>query len=743
MDALHSRYKVTDLDRVMSGRLKQAAKQFAASTVRAAQPLRWAVQVKTTTNRETTGLVEVGRVVGTGDAFWIHVRNSVYLAAGDLIWVIKDSSAQGNWIFDGFVEGAGTGESLDGSPIPSVATPVLTSPDGTPLIIRPVAGQQGTIGRAGETFNFAGAINVAQGITFASLGAGIVQSSAGGVLSSDYTIDATTTWASGTNILPADASGQDLGAAATRWDLYTQDVIFGGATGTNVITIPDNLADALHLSDAGGLEYIRIVSTDAQPIIRFNDAGADIDHVIEAVDQANAFNLRGSDGFIGLHTAPRNNEVVALRPTFTDPAAATYAMRIRTATTLTGNNAQSIYAMSFSAVTDNVAHNFGTLYGVQGVVSHFGSGALAEGRAMWAGARVSGAGDITVATGLFVHSGLGGGTGDIGTNYSILIKNPVGAGAGTITGTNYALYIENQTRGATNYAIYAAGARSYHAGTLAVGGTDATTAQLLVDQSAAGGAVPVAILDQGDVSEQHIVCTMGGADMDFPAIIQLAVTGTPAFWWDESADAFAFTNGLEVGDVVGGNFTHIEADGTIEFNGNATVWNDIYFPMSSGKIGGANQPTWAAFQGNTMEYSFAINDYIHLPTQEIAHSYKEGSNIVLHVHIVLDGSDVGDTKVNYEIEYTIGDLDEVMSAAAVETSGDYTITGGTADRTHLYIPVATIVGTNLKAQSALKMRFRRVALDGAGNPPGNDPFVLMVGAHIEEDTVGSRAETTK
>ena len=213
--------------------------------------------------------------------------------------------------------------------------------------------------------------------------------------------------------------------------------------------------------------------------------------------------------------------------------------------------------------------------------------------------------------------------------------------------------------------------------------------------------------------------------------------------WDESEDALNWNKAFNFGDFAGGNYTTTEADGTVEFNGDATVWNDIYFPMSSGRIGGANQPTWAAFQGNTMEYTFAINDYIHLPSQEIAHSYKEGSNICLHVHIVLDGSDVGNTDVNYEIEYTIGDINEVMSAAAVVTSGDHIIVGGTADRTHLSIEIHDIIGTNLLIQAALKMRFRRIALVGGGNAPSNDPFVLMVGAHIEEDTIGSRTEHAK
>jgi hypothetical protein len=199
---------------------------------------------------------------------------------------------------------------------------------------------------------------------------------------------------------------------------------------------------------------------------------------------------------------------------------------------------------------------------------------------------------------------------------------------------------------------------------------------------------------------------------------------------------------IQFGDP-GTNYSAFEADGTLKFIGNATVWNDVYFPMTVGKVGGANQPSWDAFQGNTYEYTFAINDYIHLPTEEIPHSYKEGSDIGLHAHIVLDGSDAGDTVINLEIEYTIGDVGEAMSGATVVTSGDYTIPGGTADRTHLYVDIGTITGTNYLSRSALKIRFRRIALVGGGDAPSNDPFVLMVGAHVEEDTVGSRQENSK
>lgn len=55
-------------------------------------------------------------------------------------------------------------------------------------------------------------------------------------------------------------------------------------------------------------------------------------------------------------------------------------------------------------------------------------------------------------------------------------------------------------------------------------------------------AQPVLFLDQGDVSEQHIVCSINGADVDFPAIIELDVTGTPTLWWDESLNAFGLAD---------------------------------------------------------------------------------------------------------------------------------------------------------------------------------------------------------
>ena len=51
--------------------------------------------------------------------------------------------------------------------------------------------------------------------------------------------------------------------------------------GGNDLFVPDDTADAMTLYDGGGLSYLRIVSTDAQPAVQWNSAAADIDLVFE------------------------------------------------------------------------------------------------------------------------------------------------------------------------------------------------------------------------------------------------------------------------------------------------------------------------------------------------------------------------------------------------------------------------------------------------------------------------------
>jgi len=168
-----------------------------------------------------------------------------------------------------------------------------------------------------------------------------------------------------------------------------------------------------------------------------------------------------------------------------------------------------------------------------------------------------------------------------------------------------------------------------------------------------------------------------------------------------------------------------------------TVWEDIFIPLSITKPGGT-APTWAAFHGNLKQYTFAINDYVE-GSFEVPHSYKEGSDLNVHVHIVTNGAEAS-TEARYSFEYWIADMNEASTATATLTSADKALTN--ADGHHEYVDIGDITGTGFKIGAIICFLFKRVALVGGTNPAA-DPFVVSLGVHYEQDTVGSRTEVAK
>lgn len=200
-----------------------------------------------------------------------------------------------------------------------------------------------------------------------------------------------------------------------------------------------------------------------------------------------------------------------------------------------------------------------------------------------------------------------------------------------------------------------------------------------------------------------------------------------------------------IGQVVTGNYAEFEQDGTLVFKGDATVVNDLQFSISSGKVGAANAPAWAAFVGNLFEYTFAVNDYMDLGAQEIPHSYKSGTDIFLHVHWASNGSNVDNRFVKWEIEYAIAGgegitLGDVFTGTTV-ASNESVIPANTLSKTNMFTQIAVISGTNIVFGAMLKLRLKRIA--ATGSAPSSNPFALQVGAHFYSDTIGSRQVASK
>lgn len=104
------------------------------------------------------------------------------------------------------------------------------------------------------------------------------------------------------NTLDGDA-GFTYDPATDTMTLAGGIVLTGAAS--SVITVNDNVANALTLVDAGGIEYLRLITTNGQPAVVWNVGSADIDFRVDAVGLNYALFVRGSDGFISVgHSSP-------------------------------------------------------------------------------------------------------------------------------------------------------------------------------------------------------------------------------------------------------------------------------------------------------------------------------------------------------------------------------------------------------------------------------------------------------
>ena len=216
---------------------------------------------------------------------------------------------------------------------------------------------------------------------------------------------------------------------------------------------------------------------------------------------------------------------------------------------------------------------------------------------------------------------------------------------------------------------------------------------------------------------------------------------------DTFLDLFA-DGAVRIGDSSAGaptNYTEFEPDGTIKFNGDATVFNDIVVPLSSARVPASNAPNWESFIGNLNAYTYGLNDFQEFST-ELAHSYKSGSTIQFHVHGAVNGTDGTERKIKVEIEYTIADVPAEngfgdVYPATTTIDGELTIPASTTDLTAFSIDVGDDTTGNFVQGAIVKGRVRRIA--STGTEPASNPFFTEVGIHIESDTIGTRTATSK
>jgi len=181
------------------------------------------------------------------------------------------------------------------------------------------------------------------------------------------------------------------------------------------------------------------------------------------------------------------------------------------------------------------------------------------------------------------------------------------------------------------------------------------------------------------------------------------------------------------------NNLELEPDGTLKFNGTATVFDDILMPFEQGKSGVNNIP---AFNSDSIYYTFTtdttgVNACAIYMTIQLPHSYKEGSTIYPHIHYKHETA-VGTP--NFKVKYKWINYGATTSVAWKWYP--MTTTTGTTNNTHQMMYGAGISGTGKTISSLLLCKIY------LGGTPTN-VHAYQFDVHFEKDTNGSRTETSK
>jgi len=206
--------------------------------------------------------------------------------------------------------------------------------------------------------------------------------------------------------------------------------------------------------------------------------------------------------------------------------------------------------------------------------------------------------------------------------------------------------------------------------------------------------------------------------------------------------AIARGGAAKFGDGGTSHYSEFEADGTLKFVGDATVFKDAdvsvvsLLPVSGSEPGQFTFRDEAAGDTGIPTYSFS-NDQAVTGSIEIPHDYKEGSNLVFHVHWQGTVAPTDTDNVQWQLTYTVGQTGATLDATATEVIE----TGFDTRYEFMRSDFPTITGTNYNIGDQFIFHLSRIA--ASANEYGGGARAATVGFHYECDTAGSRTIVAK
>ncbi len=185
------------------------------------------------------------------------------------------------------------------------------------------------------------------------------------------------------------------------------------------------------------------------------------------------------------------------------------------------------------------------------------------------------------------------------------------------------------------------------------------------------------------------------------------------------------------------NFSEFESDGTLKFNGNATVFRDINIGAVTLSGPPGLQPGIANFVDNLgadtgiATFGLAVGEGFS-GEFEMQHDYKEASDITFHIHFQGIAAPTGTDKIQFQLTYTVGHSDTTLAPVTVipvevdfDTQYEFKL-----------VSFAPISGSGVHIEDQVLFTLQRIA--ASVDEYGGEALVATVGIHYEVDTVGSR-----
>ena len=194
----------------------------------------------------------------------------------------------------------------------------------------------------------------------------------------------------------------------------------------------------------------------------------------------------------------------------------------------------------------------------------------------------------------------------------------------------------------------------------------------------------------------------------------------------------------------GTNNCTIDSDTGLKFNGTTTNFIDLApFQLYAGIGGTASAIT--AYNGNMEAYTFPpdVVRKLHCNFQ-MPHGYKEGSDIVIHLHLYIP-TDAAGGDIKFGVEYTWANIDNSTPTNPLTTTTIYvkqTIAANAGTYNNFILPFPTVDGDEKSISSVLMCRLFRDGNDAEDTFPAS-VWLKSADVHVEVDTIGSREPMAK